>query len=302
VLSDLLERQSGPPAIGDSKPDPPLVSVIIPTLNSERALARVLHGVSCQTYARVETLVVDGGSRDSTVRVAQEFGSKVIPGSLGRSAARVHGASHATGKYLLFLDSDQIPAPELVAKCVSLCLSVGARAVMIPEVSIGSGPWVRFHDEEKRSLTGTWGLAYPRFFDRSSYFEFGGHPTEFEDYMEDRAVYLLARERNVSMTWVQSEIVNDLGEFDLIWYGRKNAAAAHDARAYYRALQTESVLRLALMRIKSLRPIVVSHTMQPRWLAGFLIYMLVGYGPRLLEAMTVGPERRNAGGKMVHSA
>ena len=81
-------------------------SIIMPVLNEEAALERHL----CQ-LARVcaphecELLIVDGGSVDSTVAIAQRFG-RVISSPRGRAAQMNRGAAAATGDILVFLHAD----------------------------------------------------------------------------------------------------------------------------------------------------------------------------------------------------
>ncbi len=96
----------------------PLVSVIIPTLNSAKFLEKTLESVSDQTYKNIEIIVVDGGSRDKTVNIARKFGARVFKGEKGRSAQKNKGAKKASGRLLYFIDSDFVLAPELIRSAV----------------------------------------------------------------------------------------------------------------------------------------------------------------------------------------
>ncbi len=80
------------------------VSIIVPTLNEEALIEKVLVHAR-QTAPKSELIVVDGGSEDKTVRIARKY-AKVLSskGRVGR--ARNAGAKAAAGKYLLFLDAD----------------------------------------------------------------------------------------------------------------------------------------------------------------------------------------------------
>ena len=51
----------------------PLISVITVTLNSEKTVAKAIESVLNQTYDRVEYIIMDGGSTDSTVQIAEEY-------------------------------------------------------------------------------------------------------------------------------------------------------------------------------------------------------------------------------------
>ena len=59
-------------------PGHPLVSVIIPTKNSERTIRPCLESVCAQTYTNFEIVVVDNFSSDLTVRIAKEYADLVL--------------------------------------------------------------------------------------------------------------------------------------------------------------------------------------------------------------------------------
>ncbi len=82
-----------------------MISVIIPTLNEEANLSRLLAELRPEAPAR-EIIVVDGGSRDDTVREAREHGVKVILTAPGRGLQLRRGAEAASGDILLFLHAD----------------------------------------------------------------------------------------------------------------------------------------------------------------------------------------------------
>lgn len=82
------------------------VSVIIPTLNEEARIARQVAAVS-QVRGIHEVIVVDGGSRDRTIEVAQACpGVRVISAPRGRGSQMNEGARIASGDVFLFLHAD----------------------------------------------------------------------------------------------------------------------------------------------------------------------------------------------------
>lgn len=83
---------------------PPLISVIIPARNEAAHLAHTLQ--RAHTGFNVETLVVDGGSCDETIAVAQTHGASVYSSNKGRAAQQNLGAEKAKGALLLFLHAD----------------------------------------------------------------------------------------------------------------------------------------------------------------------------------------------------
>lgn len=88
------------------------ISVHVLTWNSERTLEQALRTVACCA----EILVIDGGSTDKTLEIAEKYGARVIPqrfpGAQGNpmkdfAAARNVGLEHATQPWVLSLDSDE---------------------------------------------------------------------------------------------------------------------------------------------------------------------------------------------------
>lgn len=92
----------------------PFFSVIIPTLNEEEYLPRLLKNLTRQTEKSFEVFVVDGGSSDRTVALAKTFTSKmplcISSAEKNVCVQRNLGAKLAGGEFLVFLDADvQIP-------------------------------------------------------------------------------------------------------------------------------------------------------------------------------------------------
>ncbi|MDI9620153.1 MAG: glycosyltransferase [Candidatus Nezhaarchaeota archaeon] len=81
-------------------------SIVIPTLNEEKYLPRLLYSLSRQTFKDFEVIVVDGGSSDATVEVAATCVDKVLVSKCNQSEARNMGVRVSSGDYLVFLDAD----------------------------------------------------------------------------------------------------------------------------------------------------------------------------------------------------
>ncbi len=90
----------------------PKVSVIIPTYNRLRMLKEAVDSVLAQDFEDMELIVVDDGSADGTGEEMKRYGGRVKliqhSESRGVSAARNRGILHARGKYIAFLDSDDL--------------------------------------------------------------------------------------------------------------------------------------------------------------------------------------------------
>lgn len=92
------------------------VSIIIPTLNEEICLGRSLRHLSILDPPAREVLVVDGGSEDQTIAIAQKLGVRVLTANQrGRSLQMNLGAEAATGDILCFLHADTFVPDDLVA-------------------------------------------------------------------------------------------------------------------------------------------------------------------------------------------
>ena len=92
----------------------PSVSVIIPTYNRRPLVREAVESVLAQSYRGFELIVVDDGSEDGTVRELSACGPgiTVIPQARrGAASARNLGVRSSRGKYLAFLDSDDLWKP-----------------------------------------------------------------------------------------------------------------------------------------------------------------------------------------------
>jgi glycosyltransferase involved in cell wall biosynthesis len=92
-----------------------LVSIIIPTYNCRRWIAEAIDSALAQTYPQCEIIVVDDGSTDGTGKYLRErYGERIryiYQPNRGRGAARNHGLRLACGKYIQFLDADDLILP-----------------------------------------------------------------------------------------------------------------------------------------------------------------------------------------------
>lgn len=98
-----------------------MVSVVIPTFNSERFLEECLRSVRGQTYSNVEVIVVDNYSTDGTRKIAERYGAKTLLKGPERSAQMNHGVINAGGEYILRVDFDMAADEDLIEKCIKLC-------------------------------------------------------------------------------------------------------------------------------------------------------------------------------------
>lgn len=101
----------------------PLVSIITPTYNSEKFISATILSLLSQTYTNWEMIIVDDCSTDSTEEIIQEFikdDSRIsfyqLQKNSGPGIARNQAVDLAKGRYIAFLDSDDLWKPEKLQK------------------------------------------------------------------------------------------------------------------------------------------------------------------------------------------
>ena len=97
-----------------------LISIVIPVYKTEQYLDGCIRSVAEQTYENLQVIVVDDGSPDQAYKKAEKWCEKdrriqlIRQENKGLSGARNTGIQHASGKYILFLDSDDALTPNAV--------------------------------------------------------------------------------------------------------------------------------------------------------------------------------------------
>ncbi|GAI35389.1 unnamed protein product, partial [marine sediment metagenome] len=100
--------------------DKPLVSVTIPTRNSEDVIGGCLSSIKEQTYPNIETLVIDSNSTDRTREIAENFSAKFFSYGGKLLGARYEGFLRSQGDLILLLDSDQILEPKAIERALPM--------------------------------------------------------------------------------------------------------------------------------------------------------------------------------------
>ncbi len=106
-----------------TKEGTPAVSVIIPAYNAGSQLRDAIESASRQTYGDREVIVVDDGSTDQTESLVSFYGDRIRyykQANRGVAAARNLGIAKAKGKYIAFLDADDLWLPTKLAEQVPL--------------------------------------------------------------------------------------------------------------------------------------------------------------------------------------
>jgi glycosyltransferase involved in cell wall biosynthesis len=103
------------------------ISVVVPAFNEEKILARALHAIGEASIAfrergwPFELVVCDNNSTDQTAELARKAGANVVFEPINQiSRARNKGGFAATGDWLIFVDADSFPTPELFRRVADL--------------------------------------------------------------------------------------------------------------------------------------------------------------------------------------
>lgn len=109
------------------------ISVIIPVYNVEKYLRKGLDSVLAQTYKNMEIILVDDGSTDKSSQICDEYKEKdkrvtvIHKSNGGLSDARNAGTKIASGKYITYIDSDDIIAMDYIEYLYSLIIKYKCR-------------------------------------------------------------------------------------------------------------------------------------------------------------------------------
>ena len=124
----------------------PKVSVIIPIYNTALYLSEALDSICNQTLKEIEIILVNDGSTDNSLEIIREYSLRdnrityFSQPNQGQGVARNLGLSHAVGKYIYFMDSDDILSIETLEECYSMCENNQLDFVLFDAESFGNNP------------------------------------------------------------------------------------------------------------------------------------------------------------------
>lgn len=102
----------------------PLVSIVVPVYNTEKYLEKCVSSIQNQTYANLQIVLVDDGSKDQSGEICDQLAGQnnnitvIHQKNQGSGAARNTGIDQAGGKYLAFVDSDDTICPGFIETLV----------------------------------------------------------------------------------------------------------------------------------------------------------------------------------------
>lgn len=196
-----------------------LVSIVIPTRNSESTLGACLESIRCQTYPSIEIVVVDSGSTDNSRRIASEHNAKIVSKNCRMAAARNYGAGFAKGVYLFHMDSDMKLSPRVVEDCVE-ALKKGACAAVVPQVYEGEGFFGKCRALEFSCLIDDLVIKSSRFMRKTSFENVGGYDENLdagEDWDITQKIEAYCRIARIGQT-----LVHGWGKYNFVRTIRKS--------------------------------------------------------------------------------
>jgi len=191
------------------------ISVIIPSYNEERYLGKCLDSVLKQTHTNLEIIIIDDGSVDNTVKIAEEFAlldKRIIikkQKNQGVSIARNEGLAIATGDYVHFMDADDYAHFDFYEKLLAAAVKSDADIAMSNTYDEKYAytyydlrmPFTRefliMHPSSKMRLVtvtgGAWSYFYKREFLSTNELQFSPKYRYLEDYLFVFQSLVLAR-------------------------------------------------------------------------------------------------------------
>jgi len=210
----MLRRSSPRQQIQAETVHRPFFSVVVPTFNRLGRLRHVIAALEQQAYPSdaYEVIVVSDGSTDGTEAYLESFNSTMslhwlTQANRGPAAARNAGVQKAIGEFIVFIDDDVVPEPQLLEEHARSHHEAGRDVVVLGPLLTPEGfemaPWVRWEQEMlmkqyKALLRGDWPASARQFYTgnaslrRSHILAAGGFDERFRRAEDVELAYRLA--------------------------------------------------------------------------------------------------------------
>jgi glycosyltransferase involved in cell wall biosynthesis len=148
----------------------PLISITIPTYNSEATidlcLRSIFHQYEAEINSNVEVIVVDNCSSDRTEEICKGYSCRFLRTRCSKAEAREIGFLKSTGKYVLILDSDMCVERGILNELIGYAEDSNFDAIIINEEFLGESFLHIARTIEKRCYTNASEIQSPRFYKR----------------------------------------------------------------------------------------------------------------------------------------
>ncbi|MBW4444612.1 MAG: glycosyltransferase [Plectolyngbya sp. WJT66-NPBG17] len=212
----------------------PLVSILIPAYNVEQYLAETLDSALAQTWKNIEIIIVDDGSKDSTLEIAKQYESSIVKvihqANQGQSASENRALQEAQGEFIQYLDADDLLVPDKIERQIQLLGDSSSPYV-------AAGEWSRFYQspqEAKFTPQPPWADMAPVDWLLCVW---DGH------YMMHGAAWLIPRPIvDRAGKWTEHlSLINDFDYFSRIVLASKGVKFCWGAKTYYRSGNPQSL-------------------------------------------------------------
>ena len=150
----------------------PLVSIIIPTYNSEKTLAKCLESIKNQTYQNIEVIVVDNYSKNDTRKIASQYTDIILLQKGGMGKQINQGVYSSNGIYVLFIDDDMYLSKNVISHCIKYMNNNDA--LIVHEECLENTFWSKCRNIEKQIYIGDLDIEASRFYKKNVFLSLNG--------------------------------------------------------------------------------------------------------------------------------
>jgi glycosyltransferase involved in cell wall biosynthesis len=148
----------------------PLISISIPTYNSEATidlcLGSIFHQYDAEINSNIEVIVVDNCSSDRTEEICKGYNCRFLRTRCSKAEAREIGFLNSTGKYVLILDSDMCIERGLLKELIGYAEDYNFDAIIINEEFLGKSFFHTARTIENKCYVNASEIQSPRFYKR----------------------------------------------------------------------------------------------------------------------------------------
>lgn len=254
-----------------------LVSIVIPTWNSEKYLAKCLESIRHQTYMNIEVIVVDKGSRDETATIARTFDAIVFERGQERTSQFNYGARKAHGEFIYYIGSDFVLDRRVVEEAITVALRDKADAVVIPNYSDPSVSfWAKVRALERRTYVGDQTMEAARFFKREVFENVGGYDENMVAY-EEHDLHNRLVQQGYKIARITGVKELHIGEPRTLW----EIIRKHYYYGQTIGLYIHEYPKRAIAQLSPVRPSFIRHwrtfATHPILTGGFVVYQTTRY-------------------------